>query len=70
MCVCILRCVCGPRAAEGSGAAAVGVRLRLWELDGQREGQPRVMGQLEQRQQHGGRERPQQSLLQQHHPQE
>lgn len=57
--VFVFRCVFGQTPAEGPRAtASVGVRVRFWELIGQRQGQQGVMGQLEQC---GGRERPQQS---------
>lgn len=59
LCVFLFRRVFGQTPAEGPRAtASVGVRLGFGQLLGQRQGQQRIMGQLEQC---GGRERPQQS---------
>ena len=56
------RCVSYPYSTKVRHRAAwrrsVRVRFRLRQLDRQREGQQRQLGQLEQRQQHGGRQRP------------
>ncbi len=46
---------------------SVWVRLRLWQLIRQREGQQRELGQLEQHQQHWGRQRPQWPSICQHY---